>query len=136
MARLRKNDKTVNTAPAAAAGVPTPVRHRAATPRKRSSAKEDATNAAKLIVPPAEPSLEPLAELATEFSAAPVVIVETIPETAAPAATPEPAAYTPSHEEISVLAYSYWVERNYAPGSPELDWLRAEAELSQRARPA
>jgi hypothetical protein len=41
--------------------------------------------------------------------------------------------YLPSHEEISARAYSYWVERRYAEGSPEQDWLRAEAELRQRA---
>ena len=34
-----------------------------------------------------------------------------------------------THEEIAVLAHSYWVARGYAPGSPEQDWLRAEREL-------
>ena len=34
-----------------------------------------------------------------------------------------------SQEEVARLAYSYWVQRGYAPGSPEEDWLRAEQEL-------
>lgn len=37
------------------------------------------------------------------------------------------------HEEVATLAYTYWVERGYADGCPEQDWLRAEAELRQRA---
>ena len=36
---------------------------------------------------------------------------------------------TANHEKIAALAYSYWVARGYAPGSPEQDWLRAEREL-------
>jgi len=31
-----------------------------------------------------------------------------------------------------MLAYSYWVERGYEPGSPEEDWIRAEQELASR----
>lgn len=36
---------------------------------------------------------------------------------------------TVSREEIAKLAHSFWVMRNYAPGSPEEDWLRAESQL-------
>ena len=36
----------------------------------------------------------------------------------------------PSHNEIAVLAYSYWEARGYQGGSPEEDWLRAELELN------
>jgi hypothetical protein len=39
---------------------------------------------------------------------------------------------TPLPEEIAALAYSYWVQRGYADGSQEQDWLRAEAELRER----
>ncbi len=35
-------------------------------------------------------------------------------------------------QTIAALAHSYWVERHYAPGSPEQDWLRAEHELRAR----
>lgn len=35
-------------------------------------------------------------------------------------------------EEICRVAYGYWVERNYAPGDPMMDWLRAEAEVRSR----
>jgi hypothetical protein len=33
-------------------------------------------------------------------------------------------------EEIAKLAYSYWVERGYAHGGAQEDWLRAERELA------
>ena len=42
---------------------------------------------------------------------------------------------SPSHDEIAVLAYSYWEARGCQGGSPEQDWFRAERELrSQRTR--
>jgi Protein of unknown function (DUF2934) len=39
----------------------------------------------------------------------------------------------PKHEEVARLAYSYWQDRRRAEGSPEEDWLRAEAELGKQA---
>jgi hypothetical protein len=42
-------------------------------------------------------------------------------------------AQPPSHEEIAVLAYSYWEARGYQGDSQVEDWLRAEQEL-RRAR--
>jgi Protein of unknown function (DUF2934) len=42
--------------------------------------------------------------------------------------TVAPAA--PTREEIARLAEKYWMERGRPEGSPELDWLRAEHELS------
>ena len=39
---------------------------------------------------------------------------------------------SPSHDEIAVLAYSYWEARGCQGGSPEEDWLRAERELGNR----
>ena len=36
------------------------------------------------------------------------------------------------HAEITRVAHGYWVERNYAPGDPMADWLRAEAEVRTR----
>ncbi len=44
----------------------------------------------------------------------------------APVASPVSA----SAEEIAKLAHSFWVERNYAHGSAEEDWLRAEKALT------
>ena len=35
----------------------------------------------------------------------------------------------PSHQEIAVLAYSYWLSRGDGEGSEVEDWLRAEREL-------
>jgi hypothetical protein len=36
---------------------------------------------------------------------------------------------SPSHDEIALLAYSYWEARGFQGGSPVEDWLRAQAEL-------
>ncbi len=41
--------------------------------------------------------------------------------------------YEPTHEEISALAYALWEARGCQGGSPEEDWLRAEAQLRNRA---
>ena len=40
-----------------------------------------------------------------------------------------------SHEEVAAHAYRCWHERGCPEGSPEVDWQRAEAELSERAKP-
>jgi len=58
---------------------------------------------------------------------------------AAPAVEPVPidsiavdsaiAKRTPTYEEIAVLAEQFWNERGRPFGSPEIDWLRAEATL-------
>ena len=58
-----------------------------------------------------------------------VTAVEPMPQELAS----DPAAsFAPSTDEIAALAYSYWEERGYQTGSPEEDWLRAEAELRAR----
>jgi hypothetical protein len=38
----------------------------------------------------------------------------------------------PEHEQIARLAFSYWQARGCPEGSPEEDWLRAEAELGNQ----
>jgi len=50
-----------------------------------------------------------------------------------PAAEPARPDSTPSHEEIARLAQIYWQARGCPEGSPEEDWLRAEAELRRQA---
>ena len=37
---------------------------------------------------------------------------------------------TPTHEDVARLAYRLWEERGAPIGSPEVDWARAEEELS------
>ena len=56
--------------------------------------------------------------------------IETAPEPVETTAVVAPPS-TPSHEEVAALAHSYWVARGGGGGSPEEDWLRAEAELRQ-----
>ncbi len=36
----------------------------------------------------------------------------------------------PTHEDVERLAYQLWEERGRPPGLPEVDWHRAERELS------
>lgn len=38
---------------------------------------------------------------------------------------------TPSHEEIAVLAFEYFLSRGVAAGNELEDWLRAERELTE-----
>jgi len=49
---------------------------------------------------------------------------------------PESTASAPRHEQVARLAYSYWQERQCLYGSPEEDWLRAEAELQKQGAEA
>jgi len=47
-----------------------------------------------------------------------------------PAAAPVPAFDAVAHQkEIAQVAYRIWLERADRPGSPEEDWLKAEAEV-------
>ena len=48
------------------------------------------------------------------------------------AATMEPQLIEnelPAHDQIAVLAYSYWEARGYQGCPPEEDWFRAETQL-------
>jgi hypothetical protein len=47
---------------------------------------------------------------------------------------PRRATAGPTHEEIALRAYHIYLERGGAPGDPSEDWLRAEAELSAKAK--
>ena len=43
------------------------------------------------------------------------------------------AAAPPAHDEIALLAYSYWEARGRQGGSQWEDWFRAEGELRRKA---
>ena len=51
--------------------------------------------------------------------------VEPVAETAASGSVPE-------CEQIARIAYSYWQARGCPEGSPEEDWLRAEADIRKQ----
>ena len=44
-------------------------------------------------------------------------------------AAPAVEKHMPTYHEIAALAEHYWMERGRPFGSPEVDWLRAEAIL-------
>ncbi len=50
-----------------------------------------------------------------------------------PAAVEATSVSVIGHDEIALLAYSYWEARGCPDGSPEEDWFRAEAELGKQA---
>jgi len=58
------------------------------------------------------------------------------PQRAKPATAPPVAAAavsnTPTFEQIAQLAYTIWESRGCQGGSPEEDWLAAEAQLMAR----
>jgi hypothetical protein len=57
--------------------------------------------------------------------------------TPAPEERTESASEQAEQDEIARLAHKFWVERGCPIGSPEEDWLRAEAELrSQKPQQA
>jgi hypothetical protein len=122
MARLRKNETSVNMPPAAPA--PPARRKTAAAPRTRKASKPEARSK--------ETETEELVAAVTEKLAEPAVELDTAPQVIVTAETAL-IEYLPSREEIAALAYTYWVERGYADGDREQDWLRAETELRQRA---
>jgi hypothetical protein len=37
---------------------------------------------------------------------------------------------SPRNDEVQLLAFQFWQERGAPIGTPEIDWFRAEAELS------
>jgi hypothetical protein len=67
---------------------------------------------------PTAGALDPVMETAGVVGAGPVT------------ATPDSP---PKQEQIARLAYSYWQARGCPEGSPDEDWLRAEADLGRQA---
>lgn len=109
MARKLKSEKEMVSSGAGSA---------AAVPRRKALATR-----AKHANTPAETSPTPTTESSVAES---ITLVAAVSE-----ATP---AAQPSYEEISLLAYSYWVARGSQGGSPDEDWHRAEQELRARTR--
>jgi Protein of unknown function (DUF2934) len=108
MARPRKNETSINITPASASAAPA---------RRKTASATRARATSKATADSGKPALDELSG-ASEVPGA---------------SRPETIDYRPSHDEISALAYSYWVERGYAEGCPEQDWLRAESELCRRS---
>jgi len=95
--------------------------------RKRTSDKDLVVSAAGAAAPARrKASTRPRGQ--REAVVTPIAPV-TEPETLALEAQTVVAVYTPTHEEIAKLAYSYWEARGCQGGSPEDDWARAEQEL-------
>jgi hypothetical protein len=105
MARPRNNETGINVPSSSAA----PARRKAA-PRTRTTEKAASVSAAAGTAQPVSTPDAGITALASAVDAA-----------------------TPSTEEISALAYSYYVSRGFTEGNAEEDWFRAEAELRQRA---
>jgi hypothetical protein len=108
------------------------VKHRKSA--SKAAAVPQATSAPEVNVVTAAPEPAPAPEVKVMAAAAGAEqsAVRAEPVMATPNIEPAPAQRSVSQEDIARLAYSYWVERGYAPGSPEADWLRAEQELSTR----
>lgn len=101
--------------------------------RKRTSDNELVANAGAAAASRRKPSG---ARARVKHTAAPVEAPLT------PAAEPVPQEVSPvsvselSYEAVAALAYQYWEARGCQGGSPEEDWLRAEAELRSRTQVA
>jgi hypothetical protein len=61
-------------------------------------------------------------------------VIERVKKAARPMGQVVSSGSAPERDEVARLAYSYWQARGYPEGSPEEDWLRAEAELLDRSR--
>ena len=112
--------KTKAAAKPATAAAKTP----AATHKRTASAAT--SSAAKAKPRTSKTSLE-TADLVA--STVPVLPESSEPEVKEPVAQPA----RPSHEQIAVLAYSFYVARGYQHGSAFEDWIRAEQELMKLA---
>jgi hypothetical protein len=89
--------------------------------RKRTSENEIAVSQGAAAVPARRKTAAP-----HKMHTPATSVVEPASE---PVTAPVAPVAQPTHEEIAALAYSYWEGRGYQGGTPEEDWLRAEAEL-------
>ena len=130
MARLRKNETNVGIQGTGAA----PARRKSASaPRKHTAMKPAEAGADETESPETIAAVEPVAAITVASVIIPAVTEFALDNEGPVTVIEDVTVITPSPEEIAALAYSYWVERGYAQGCPEHDWLRAEAELRQRA---
>jgi hypothetical protein len=51
------------------------------------------------------------------------------------AASSKADQFSPTGDDISVVAYRFWTERDRPIGSPEEDWFRAECEIKHNRTP-
>jgi hypothetical protein len=96
-------------------------------PAKRTAKKPAAPEAVDTAAPAvAEPDY-----IATVLEVVETTIIDEKPVITT-AATPVMIDPVAAREEIARIAYSYWVARDFAPGDPLQDWLRAESEFYAR----
>jgi len=100
--------------------------------RKRNTGTDSSAAAAaaparekRVTAPRAKHTPAAVVEAAKPVESAPVAAVT-------PVITEIDTPYSPSFDEISALAYSYWEARGYQGGCPDEDWARAESELRAR----
>lgn len=96
--------------------------HKRTTTKKAAQPSHVHGNPAPVSLAVSEPVSSPVFEpVATPIPATPDVV--------------QPNVYTaPSHAEIARLAYSYFEQRGYQPGSAHEDWLHAERTLVELAQ--
>lgn len=111
-----ENEQVASTDPTA---IPAPAKKRASTTAKSAAATHKASAKRPAAKNPAV--AEPVET---------TMIEET--QAVKPAATSVTTHTVAAREEIARIAYSYWVARNFAPGDPLRDWLRAEEEFRAR----
>src|SRR5262245_30621566 len=97
-------------------------------PRKRTSDTDITVSRGAAVAPRRQTTAKPRVKRA-ETTVQPVEQVAEIAASSEITVTPA----GPSHAEIALLAYSFWVSRGCQGGSPEEDWLRAEQQLNARA---
>ena len=132
-------------APAPAKKPATPKAKSAAATHKTPAKRTSRATATKNAVTAPEAAVEETVEIVSVETAAPAIAetpgviaeVPSVVEEVVLAIDVTPVEHympgTPEErEEIARIAYSYYIARNFAPGDPLIDWLRAEDEYRSR----
>jgi hypothetical protein len=90
----------------------------AETPKKRTPAKKTTTKATEITAATAAKPLKTAAKKANG-AAEPVAVKSNVIQI--------------GHEQVAVLAHTYWQQRGFKHGHHEEDWFRAEQELRGKA---